>query len=467
MPASISGRSFGGRNYRLADLAVRGGLVHLPDGPRIADLLVSSGLVEAVLEPGAGQADLDIDAADLWVLPGAVDAHVHSRDPGYPDKEDWGSLTAAAAAGGVTTVADMPNTLPSVDTAGVLEKKASIAASKAVVDFALWGIARSSTTPEQVRGLISAGAVGLKAYLGYAVRKSNGQVLYAPGAEDSELETPPSVEGLAPVGAELARLGRPLAAHAEDPEILRRNARTVVTYADLLASRPAEAEVQAIQDLGGLSARLGLEVRIVHLSSAAGLRAAVAARARRARLSLETCPQYLWLSDREAERLGPVAKMFPLIRTVSDRAALRAALLAGVIESVGTDHAPHTDAEKLGRSWEDAAAGSPGVQTLYLSCLELALKVGRPELAVRWACENPARALGLYPGKGSLQQGADADLVLVDPKQSTEIAADSMLSRQRHGVFEGRRFGFAIRAVYLRGLPVGRQPGRLVKPARP
>jgi dihydroorotase (multifunctional complex type) len=433
----------------------------------VADLLVSSGRVEAVVEPGAGQAELDVHAEGLWVLPGAVDAHVHSRDPGFPEKEDWASLTAAAAAGGVTTVADMPNTVPSVDSAVVFEDKAAIAASRAVVDFALWGIARSSTTPEHVRGLIRAGAVGLKAYLGYAVRKSTGQVLYAPGAEDRELEPPPTVEGLAPVGAELARLGRPLAAHAEDPHILRRNARRAATYADLLDSRPAAAEAKAIRDLGALSARLGLEVRIVHLSSAAGMQAAALARGRQARLSLETCPQYLWLSDSEAERLGPVAKMFPLIRTGEDRSALRAGLLAGVIESVGTDHAPHSDAEKLGRSWEEAAAGSPGVQTLYLSCLELAREAGRPELAVRWASENPARALGSFPRKGSLQPGADADLVLVDPNQSTEINHESMLSRQKHGVFEGRRFGFAIRAVYLRGLPVGTHPGKLVTPLKP
>jgi dihydroorotase len=448
----------------LADLAFRGGLVHTPAGPRPADLLVSAGLVEAVVEAGMGSAATVVDAGGLWVLPGAVDAHVHSRDPGFPEKEDWASLSAAAAAGGVTTLVDMPNTVPCVDRRSVFEAKAEVAARRSVVDFALWGLARKSSTAEQARELLEAGAVGLKAYLGYAVRLSDGVVLYAPGAEDPGLESPPTVQDLAGVGRELARRGRPLAAHAEDPAVLREHARETRTYADLLASRPDSAEAAAVGELGGLSAALGLKVRIVHLASAAGLRAAGPARALGARLSLETCPQYLWLTDGDAERLGPVAKMFPLIRTAADRSALRQGLLDGVIESVGTDHAPHTDAEKLGRSWAEAAAGSPGVQTLYLSCLELARSLGRPELAARWVGENSARALGIFPRKGALQPGADADVVLVDPEGETVVRPEAMLSRQRHGVFEGRSFPFAIRAVYLRGHPIGAQRGQLIRP---
>lgn len=450
----------------MADLAVRGGLVYTALGWRRIDLLITDGRLEALVEPGDGGAGEEVDAAGLWVLPGAVDAHVHSREPGFPEKEDWASLTAAAAAGGVTTVVDMPNSVPCVDRREVFEEKVAIAGAKACVDFALWGIARSSSTPEQIAGLLEAGAVGLKAYLGYSIRRDTGQVLYVPDGTGDELEPPPRYQDLISICRELARHGRPLAAHAEDPAILREHASEVATYADLLASRPDFAEAQAVRELGKLARYGGLEIRIVHLASAAGLEAALEARGHGARLSLETCPQYLWLTDVDADRLGPVMKMFPLVRSPADRSALRVGLVAGVIESVGTDHAPHTDSEKLGVTWSEAAAGAPGVQTLYLSCLELARAFGKPEMAVRWAAESPAGALGVYPQKGSIEPGADADLVLVDPDRATQVTAESMASKQRHSVFEGRTFGFSIRSVYLRGRPVGQMPGRLVRPAR-
>ena len=166
--------------------------------------------------------------------------------------------------------------------------------------------------------------------------------------------------------------------------------------------------------------------------------------------------------------------MYPPVREAADRAALVDGLAAGVIDRVGTDHAPHTDEEKLRGSLAETAPGSPGVETLYLSCLALARLVGDPALAVRWVCEAPARGLKLHPTKGALQPGADADLVLVDPSAETLVTADRMHSRQRHGVFEGQRFGFAIRAVWSRGDVVARdgEPvggpgrGRLVVPDR-
>jgi dihydroorotase-like cyclic amidohydrolase len=140
---------------------------------------------------------------------------------------------------------------------------------------------------------------------------------------------------------------------------------------------------------------------------------------------------------------------------------------------VATDHAPHADGEKLGRSLEDALPGSPGVETLYLSCLELARRLGDVTAAARWVAEGPARTLRLHPRKGAIQPGADADLVLVDPNAETAVSAGAMHSRQRHGALEGQRFGFAVRAVYSRGElvardgePVGRPGrGRLVRPA--
>lgn len=407
-------------------------------------------------------------------MPGAVDAHVHGRDPGHPEKEDFASLTAAAAAGGVTTVVDMPNTMPAVENAAVFMEKLEAISGRATVDFALWGLLGEATTAGDLDGLRAAGAVGCKAFLGYAMRRANRQVVYTLDPGDAGLEPPPDYGTLARLAPDLARRGMPLAVHAEDPGVLRAFARPQRAYADVLASRPALAEAVAIAALGTISQRTGVEVHVVHVSSGLGLAAARQANAAGARLVLETCPQYLWLSDEDFERLGPAMKMYPPVRTAADRAALVEALRSGAIQRVATDHAPHADAEKLGRSLDDALPGSPGVETLYLSCLELARRQGDVAAAARWASEGPARGLGLHPRKGAIEPGADADLVLVDPAAETIVRAGAMHSRQRRGALEGQRFGFAVRAVYSRGELVARdgEPvgalgrGRLVRPVR-
>jgi len=445
---------------------IAGGKVYTPAGLSEVDVHVNEGRIQS-LEPWAepsARPEL-VDARGLWVLPGAIDAHVHGRDPGFPEKEDFGSLTAAAVAGGVTTVLDMPNTLPGVAGAEILEAKRREIAPKAMADHGLWALLRSSSTAEQVRELGEAGAIGFKAYLGYTVQRSTGQVLYTPGGMDPDLEPPASYGTVARLAQELAETGVPVAAHAEDPSVLLSSTGRIETYADLLASRPAAGEAVAVAAMGALARSLGLRVHIVHLSSRMGLEAALAERAAGAPLTLETCPQYLWLTEADYARLGPVMKMYPLIKTVEDREALRAALLRGDIDSVGTDHAPHTDEEKLRHPLGEAHAGSPGVQTLLLSCLELARQAGDPLAAVPWVAEHPARIFGLYPRKGTIQPGSDADLVLVDPNQRTVVKAESMASRQRNGVLEGQEFAFAIRAVYLRGEPPAPGRGQFLRPA--
>src|SRR6266851_2132474 len=161
-------------------ILIAGGTVYTPDGPREADVHIGGGVITAVGEEPRPAGAKVVDARGMYVLPGAIDVHVHSRDPGFPQKEDFGTLTAAAAAGGVTTVIDMPNTVPAVDGAGMLEGKAALARRKARVDFGLWGLVRSGTTPDELEGLAAAGATGFKAYLGYAFSLSRKQVVYSP-----------------------------------------------------------------------------------------------------------------------------------------------------------------------------------------------------------------------------------------------------------------------------------------------
>jgi allantoinase len=452
-------------------LVISGGTVYTPEGPRDVDVHVSDGVITA-LEDGRSTSDgaRVVDARGMYVLPGAIDVHVHSRDPGFPEKEDFGTLTSAAAAGGVTTVVDMPNTVPGVDSAGVLESKAALAHSKARVDFGLWGLMRSTSTPEQLEGLAKAGAMGFKAYLGYAFSVSRKQILYTPDADDPDLEAPPDYGTLLRLAPVVAALGLPLVIHAEDPGILAAFSRPLDTYADMLASRPPEAEAVAISAAAAIADSFGARLHVAHLSSALGLLAAEAALRDGSRLSLETCPHYLWLSDHDFEGLGTVMKIYPPVRTASDRDALIDGLARGVITIVATDHAPHTDAEKA-RTLDQASAGSPGVQTLYLSCLELAKRMGDVWKAPKWVCEGPAGLVGLHESKGQIAAGFDADLVIVDPRRSTVLRPAMMRSRQRHGALEGLECSFSIVEVYVRGRPVAREgrkvgaaSGRMVRP---
>ena len=456
----------------MTELIIQGGSVFGPDGPRDADVYVTDGVITRVEAGGAipDSAAL-IDARGMYVMPGAIDVHVHSRDPGFPKKEDFGTLTAAAAMGGVTTVVDMPNTVPGVDSAGVLEAKAALAHAKARVDFGLWGLIRSSSTADQIEALAAAGAIGFKAYLGYVFSVGHKQVLYSPELGDPDLEPPPDYGTLARLAPVVAQLGLPLAIHAEDPTVLAAFRRPLETYADLLESRPAEAEAVAISAAAAIAKESGVHLHIAHLSSALGLRAAGDAMRGGLSMTLETCPQYLWLTDQDFARVGTSMKMFPPVRTAADRDALVEAAANGVIRIVATDHAPHTDEEKS-LTFEEAPSGSPGVQTLYVSCLELAKRLGDESLAPRWVSEGPAALAGLQETKGAIAPGYDADIVIVDPNRTTRVTPALMKSRQRHAALDGKEFGFAVRDVFLRGQAVvregtrvGRPGGRMVRPA--
>src|SRR5262249_13265554 len=198
----------------------RNGTVCTPGGLLPADVHVTGGVIVS-LEQGGFRGIEEVDATGLLILPGGIDAHVHSRDPGFPHKEDFGSLTAAAATGGITPVVDMHNTVPAVENVAAFQEKVEIASSRALVDFALWGLLGSESRPQDVHGLLDAGVVGLKAFLGYAIRRSDRQVVYTPRQSDPELEAPAGSGAIALLAPDLARRGGPLAGHRGGPGILR------------------------------------------------------------------------------------------------------------------------------------------------------------------------------------------------------------------------------------------------------
>ncbi len=442
---TATGGSAVGRHPDDPDLVVVGGTVVGQTAPGPADIVVRAGRVVALLPPGtAGRHGTVVDAAGLVVLPGGVDAHVHFDEPGRATFEGWATGSAAAAAGGVTTVVDMPidSDPPTLDPAAVADKVAAASAAS-LVDFALWG----GLVPGNVGALdllLRAGVVGLKAFLC-----------------DSGWDRFPPVggEALAAGLAAAARHGRVVAVHCEDPALLRPGPPTP-------ANRPVAAEVAAVRSACAAAAAAGARLHVVHCSAPE----AVAEARRWPGVSVETCPHYLHLTDADADRLGPVAWCAPPLRDAARRDRLWAQLRRGDIDTVASDHSPCPPSLKQGPR---PFAGIAGVQTT-LSLLLAGPPDGGPPLdlarvaAVRGAA---ARLLGLRH-KGILAAGADADLVLVDPDASWVVGPSTLRQRHPASPFAGRRLTGEVVATYLRGRciydratgPTGLPAGRLVRP---
>lgn len=466
-------------------LVIRNGTIVSPAGRRRADILCEEGLIRALYTPqGAPEAEEEIDATGLLVFPGFIDPHVHSRDPGALHKEDFAHSTRAAAAGGITTVLEMPNTIPPVGDPETLLERAEQHSRVASVDFGLWGLSLGAENLGELPALIEQGAVGVKLFWGYALNRETKQLVYNVAAEDPEnLIAPPDNGTVLNIFKVMSRTGGVLAAHCEDRAILESSeaglGRAIEGYEDLLASRPDTAEAVAIA-LGAEFARAtGCRFHVVHVSSARGLAAARAAQQRGIRITAETCPQYLTLTDEDYGRIGSLIKVYPPVRRESDRIAMWGGVRDGTICSVGSDHAPHTVEEKQQRLG-DAPAGAVGVQTLAALMLDAALAGPVPEgdpdggltpEHLSWLLsEGTARLYGLYPRKGVISPGADADLTLVDPAGTTEISDAALFSKQPASPWNGARLRGSLKLSLLRGnvimregITVGRPIGEFVR----
>lgn len=414
---------------RTSDLAIRGGLVVLPTGEAERDVLVSGGRIEDLVARGAGTARDELDASGLLVFPGVVDAHVHFNDPGRAEWEGWECGTRGAAAGGVTTVADMPlNSIPPTTTAAAFGAKREVAEVAAHVDFALWG----GLTPDaDVAALHRAGAVGVKAFLC-----------------DSGVPEFPAVDL-----ALIARTPGLVAVHAEDPALLLARAPSWA------ASRPPAAEASAVRALS----RTGARVHVVHVSTADALAELGPG------MTAETCPHYLAFTDDDVKRVGPLLKCAPPIREAAERERLWAAVADGRIALVASDHSPTTVERKSGDIWE-AWGGIAGVQSL----LPVMLTEGRRR-GFGWGklaellASAPAGLLGL-PRKGRIATGSDADLVLLEAEREWTLQAAALQTRSGRSPYAGRTFRGLVRTTLVRGrivyrdgeFPAGPGHGRLV-----
>jgi allantoinase len=436
------------------DLIVRGGTVVARDGVRRADVGVADGLVATIAPEIAGGAGEEIDATGLHVLPGAVDAHVHFNDPGRADWEGFETGTAAAAAGGTTTVVDMPlNAKPPTIDAAAFDRKRAAADGRALCDYALWGGIVPGNA-DRLEELAARGVVGFKAFM------SESGVMEFARADDLTL-----YDGMRAAAA----LRLPVAVHAESEAITsalsgraRRDGRTGVH--DYLASRPAIAEVEAIGRALLLAEETGCALHVVHVSTGRGVALVAEARARGVDATCETCPHYLVLDEDDAERLGAVAKCAPPLRPASEAAALWRAASGGAIAFVASDHSP---APPELRGHEDFFAvwgGIAGAQTL----LGLLVDAGHHERGLALdriaalTAGGAAKRLRLR-GKGGIEAGADADLALVDLDGTTTVAPESLLQRHPQSPYAGRTLRGRVVRTLVRGTTVVAD-GRVVTP---
>jgi allantoinase len=427
------------------------------------DVGVADGLIAALEPELAGPATEEIDAAGLHLLPGVVDAHVHMNEPGRADWEGFETGTRALAAGGATAAIDMPlNAHPPTVTGAAFDEKRRCLERSALVDMALWG----GLVPGGVDAmdeLAARGVIGFKAFM------CSSGISDFPGVDDLTL-----YEGM----CRAASLGLPVAVHAESEAItagLARRARAAgrTAMSDFVASRPAVAELQAIARAIALAQESGCSLHVVHVSTGRGVALLAAARARGVDVSHETCPHYLVLTDEDAEALGNVAKCAPPLRPREESEALWHALAGGALTMVASDHSPAPGALKSGDDAFAAWGGISGCQTMLpLLLSEGCVARGLPlELIVSVTSAYAARRFRL-PGKGRLEPGADADLVLVDLTASHELAAGDLHYRHRHSPFLGRTLSARVartlvrgRTVFADGRIVGSPAGRLLTPA--
>ncbi len=432
-------------NMEPPDLVIRGGTVVLPAGQRPADIAITNGTISAIgseVRDGAAT----IDARGLVILPGVVDAHVHFNEPGRADWEGWETGTRGAAAGGVTTVLEMPlNAHPPTTTPEAFDAKLAVASQKSLVDFGLWG----GLVPENLQHLehlYQRGVVGFKAFMSHS------------GIDDFA-RVP---DGVLAIGLKTAaRMGAIVGVHAESQELLDRiSAERTPDRLSWCRARPPAAEVEAIRRLPVAMRGAGKNARahVVHVSTAAGLHEVDQARGRGVSVTAETCPHYLAFTEDDFVRIGPPLKCAPPIRDAETREALWEEVLAGRVDLIASDHSPCPAADKhkgehdIWQAW----GGVAGIQTTLPVLLSDGLHARGLSLEriAHLTATAPAQLFGLYPRKGAIAVGADADFAIIDLGRRWTFDDNALQTRSGISAYIGRTFTGKVLRTLVRGSTV-------------
>ncbi|WP_020133430.1 allantoinase AllB [Streptomyces sp. 351MFTsu5.1] len=420
------------------ELVLRSTRVITPEGTRAASVAVGGGRITAVLPydcevPSGARVE---DLGDDVLLPGLVDTHVHVNDPGRTEWEGFWTATRAAAAGGITTLVDMPlNSLPPTTTVENLRTKREVAADKAHIDVGFWGGALPDNVKD-LRPLHESGVFGFKAFL-------------SPSGVDEFPHL--DQDGLARSLAEIASFDGLLIVHAEDPHHLETAPqRGGPKYADFLASRPRDAEDTAIAQLIAQAKRLDARVHVLHLSSSDALPLIAQAKAEGVRITVETCPHYLTLTAEEVPDGASEFKCCPPIRESANQDLLWQALADGTIDCVVTDHSPSTADLKT----DDFATAWGGISGLQLSLAAVWTEARRRghtlEDVVRWMSARTSQLAGL-DRKGAIEAGRDADFAVLAPDATFTVDPAALQHRNRVTAYAGKTLYGVVKSTWLRG----------------
>jgi allantoinase len=440
-----------------SQLIIRGQRVVLPDSTGPASIHIHNGSISSISSYDDVNSNCEVveAARTSIVMPGLVDTHVHINEPGRTDWEGFATATRAAAAGGVTTLVDMPlNSVPPTTTAAGFQAKIEAARGQCYVDVAFWGGVVPGNTSE-LAALKEAGVVGFKCFLIHS------------GVDEFPNVTEEDLREAMP---ELARLGTVLIVHAEVPGPIDQagvpscHSRVGATlkdtkfdpsaYATFLKSRPRAAENEAVELMIKLASEFGARIHIVHHSSADALPMLREARAAGVKITAETCPHYLVFAAEEISDGATEFKCCPPIRERENREQLWQALVDGTIDMVVSDHSPCPPDMKL-RDSGDFLKAWGGISSLQLrlpaTWTDAQTRGHSIEDLGRWLCQAPAALVGLAGRKGSIQVGADADIVIWNPEKEFLVGPDMLHHRHKLTPYQGRMLTGVVENTFLRG----------------